>query len=174
MDSHTSHFIGAVFCHANHAHAMVEEMIEHNFPMDRISILYKGGGHGDDILGIVYFNEKERMKVWGALGALLGSLGGLIAGAAGLGVGSELVAGPLIDGVTGAAIGTGLMAAGAKATHQSIAARRASVPKETLALLHQAIVDGKTLLLLNCGSDSPEFWRQRLTWRGADPVISMP
>ncbi len=174
MDSHTSHFIGAVFSHARHANAMVEEMIEHNFPMDRISVLHKGGGHGDDILGIVHFNEKERVRLWGAVGALLGSLGGLIAGAAGLGVGSELVAAPLIDGVTGAAIGTGLMAAGARATHQSISARRASVPQDKLAMLHQAIVDGKTLVLLNCGGDNPELWRQRLTWRGADPVLTMP
>ncbi len=98
MNKQTNHFVGAVFDDPKHAKATVEEMIEHNFPMDQVSILHRAGGSGDDFLGIVYSNEKERLKVWGTQGALWGSLGGLLAGASGLlllpGIGPVLIAGP--------------------------------------------------------------------------------
>ncbi len=174
----TNHFVGAVFNHPEHARALVEEMVEHNFPMDQISILHKAGGSGDDFLGVIYSGEKERLKVWGTQGALWGSLGGLLAGASGLlllpGIGPVLIAGPLIDAILGGAIGAGFMAAGAAATHLTIAFRRLGIPEEKLQVLHQAVMDGKTLVLIHCGKDDPEFWRRRLAWKGADPVISMP
>jgi hypothetical protein len=178
MNKQTNHFVGAVFDNPKHAKATVEEMIEHNFPMDQVSILHRAGGSGDDFLGIVYSNEKERLKVWGTQGALWGSLGGLLAGASGLlllpGIGPLLIAGPLIDAIAGAAIGAGLMTAGAAATHLTIALRRLGIPEDKLQILHQAVMDGKTLVLIHCGSDDPEFWRRRLAWKGADPVLTMP
>src|SRR5664279_1129885 len=137
---HTNHFVGAVFDDPDNARALVEEMIKHDFPMDQISILHRAGGQGDDFLGIVYSNEKERFKVWGEQGALWGSLGGLLAGAAGLlllpGIGPVLIAGPLIDAIAGAAVGAGLMTAGAAATHLTIALRRVGIPEEKLEILH--------------------------------------
>lgn len=178
MNKQINHFVGAVFDNPDNAYATVEEMIKHNFPMDQVSILHRAGGQGDDFLGIVYSGEKERFKVWGAQGALWGSLGGLLAGAAGLlllpGIGPVLVAGPLIDAIVGAAVGAGLMTAGAAATHLTIALRRIGIPEEKLDVLHQAVMDGKTLVLIHCGSDDPEVWRRRLTLTGANPVFSMP
>ncbi|MBU1425810.1 MAG: hypothetical protein KKH12_15705 [Gammaproteobacteria bacterium] len=178
MKMHANHFVGAVFDKADNARALVEEMIKHNFPMDQVSILHKAGGQGDDFLGIVYSNEKERFKVWGEQGALWGSLGGLLAGAAGLlllpGIGPVLIAGPLIDAIAGAAVGAGLMTAGAAATHLTFALRRIGIPEDKLETLHQAVMDGKTLVLMHCGNDDPEFWRQRLAWKGANPVFSLP
>ena len=178
MNKPANNFVGAVFDNPNNANSTVEEMIKRNFPMDQVSILHRAGGHGDDFLGIVYSNEKERFKVWGAQGALWGSIGGLLASAAGLlllpGIGPVLVAGPLIDAIAGAAIGAGMMTAGAATTHLTFALRRIGIPEDKLEILHQAVMDGKTLVLIHCGNDDPEFWRQRLSWTGANPVLTMP
>lgn len=91
MNKHPDYFVGAVFDNPDQAHALVEEVIKHNFPMDQISILHRAGGQGDDFLGLAYINEKERFKVWGEEGALWGSLGGLLAGSAGLFLGPDSV-----------------------------------------------------------------------------------
>jgi len=178
MDKHTKNFVGAVFTNADDAHAIVEEMIHHGFIMDQVSILYKAGGQGDDFLGIAYSDEKERFRVWGTQGALWGSVGGLLASAAGLlllpGIGPVFIAGPLIDAIAGAAVGAGMMTTGAAVTHLTIAMRRIGIPVDKLELLHQAIMDGDTVVLMHCGFDDPELWRQRLSWNGADPVFVMP
>ena len=172
MNRHANHLVGAVSDNADHAQAKAEEMIKQDFPMDQISILHKAGGEGDDFLGIAYTNEKKRIKVWGAKGALWGSLGGLLAGSVGLlllpGIGPVLVAGPLIDAIAGAAVGAGLTTAGAAATHLTIALHRLGIPDEKLEVLHRAIVDGKTVLLMHCGNDDPEAWRRRLAWTGRE------
>jgi hypothetical protein len=178
MTEKSRHFVGAVFDKSEDALAQVEQMIQHDFPMDQVSILQKAGGLGDDVLGIAYTSEKERFKVWGAQGALWGSLGGLVLGAAGLfllpGIGPVLIVGPLIDALAGAAVGAGLMTAGAAATHLTIALQRLGIPEYKLNQLHQAVMEGKTVLLLHCSDDSPEAWRQRLSWAGAAPVLTMP
>jgi len=178
MSRHPKNFVGAVFDNHDNAQAVVEDMIKHDFPMDQVSILHKAGGQGDDFLGIAYTSEKERFRVWGARGALWGALGGLLAGAAGLlvlpGIGPVLVAGPLIDAIAGAAVGAGLMTAGAAVSHLTIALRRLGIPEDKLDIFHRAIMDGKTVLLLHCGHDDAAVWRQRLDWTGADPVFTMP
>jgi len=178
MSKKSPHFVGGVFSNPEDAHALVEEMIKHDFPMDQVSILHKAGGQGDDFLGIVYTNEKERFKVWGAEGALWGSLGGLLAGAGGLmlipGVGPVLAAGPIIEAIIGAVAGAGIMTAGAAATHLTIALRRMGIPEDKLEMLHQAVMDGKTVVLMDAGNDDTETWRTRLEWKGADPVLVLP
>jgi len=178
MSKRAQNFIGAVFANADDAHAVVKEMINHGFIMDQVSILYKAGGQGDDFLGIAYTDEKERFRIWGTQGALWGSVGGLLASAAGLvllpGIGPVFVAGPLIDALAGAAVGAGIMTSGAVATHLSIAMRRIGIPANKLDLLHEAIMNGDTVLLMHCGNDNPETWQQRLSWKGADPVFIMP
>lgn len=178
MSKHSKNFVGAVFNNPDDAQTQVEAMIIHDFPMDQVSILHRAGGQGDDFLGIAYTNEKERFKVWGTKGALWGSLGGLLASATGLfllpGIGPVLIAGPLINAVVGGAIGAGLMTTGAAATHLSIALRRLGIPEDKLAILHQAIMDDKIVLLMHCGDDDPAVWQQRLLWTGADPVLIIP
>ena len=178
MSDEKKHFVAAVFENPNDAHAVVEEMIKHDFPMDQVSVLHKAGGLGDDFLGIAYSDEKERFKVWGAEGALWGSLGGLLAGAAGLflvpGIGPMLIAGPLINALVGGVLGAGVMTTGAAATHLTIALRRLGIPEDKLETLHQAIMEGKTVVLMHCGKQDPEMWRQRLAWKGGEPVMTMP
>ncbi len=178
MTKHTEHYIGAVFENPDNAHAVVEEMIKHSFPMDQVSILHKAGGQGDDVLGISYTNEKERFKMWGLEGALWGSLGGFLAGAAGFfllpGIGPVFIAGPLIDALARGAIGAGVMETGAAASHLTIALRRTGIPEDKLAILHGAVMDGKIVLLMHCGNYDPNVWHQRIAQAGADPVITMP
>lgn len=182
MNRHGSNYIGAVFNQPEKAYAVVEEMNKHDFAMDQVSILYKAGGQGDDFLGIAYSNEAERFKVWGAGGAIWGSLCGLLAGAVGMlllpGIGPVLIAGPLLEAIVGAAVGAavgaGLMTTSAALTHLTIALRRLHIPDDKLDLLHQAVMDGKTVMLVHCGSDDPVIWKQRLAWNGADPVFTLP
>ncbi|MEJ2362083.1 MAG: hypothetical protein P8Z75_11760 [Gammaproteobacteria bacterium] len=178
MSGHAKHYIGAVFANTDKAYAVVEDLIKHDFPMDQVSVLYKAGGMGDDFLGIAYTNEKSRFKVWGAGGALWGSLCGLLAGAAGMlvlpGIGPVLIAGPLLEAIAGAAVGAGIMTTGAALTHLTIALRRLDIPDDKLDILHQAVMDGKTVMLLHCGEDDPEMWFRRLGWSGAETVFSMP
>jgi hypothetical protein len=174
MTRDTKNFVGAIFANSDNAHAVVADMIRHDFPMDQVSILHKAGGEGDDFLGIAYSNEKERFRVWGARGALWGALGGLLAGAAGLlvlpGIGPVLVAGPLLDAIAGAAVGAGLMTAGAAVTHLTIALRRLGIPEDRLDILHQAIMDGKTVLLLHCGHEDPPA---NSCYRHASPYVAI-
>lgn len=177
MSHHKKNFLGAVFEHSDDAHKAVEEMIDHNFPMDQVSILHKAGGQGDDFLGIAYTNEKERFKVWGEEGALWGAVGGLLAGGGLMlipGIGSVMVAGPIIKAIVGAVAGAGIMTAGAAATHLTIALRRMGIAEEKLDVLHQAVMDNKTVVLMNLGNESAEHWQSRLKLEGAEPVILLP
>ena len=178
MSGQSKNYIAAVFETTDKANAVVEDMIKHDFPMDQVSILHRAGGQGDDFLGIAYRNEKERFKVWGAGGALWGSIGGLLAGTAGMfllpGIGPVLIAGPLLDAIVGAAVGAGLMTTGAAVTHLTIALRRLGIPEEKLEVLHQAVMDGKTVMLMHCGHNDPKLWQQRLAWDGAEAVYVLP
>ena len=170
--------IAAVFDRPEQAHPLVEQLIENDFPMDRISILHRAGGEGDDFLGIAYGDDRERIRVWSEQGALWGSLAGLVAGVSGMffipGVGMLLLAGPVINAITGAAVGAGLMAGSAIATRLGIALHRLGIPEERLDRLHQAIMDGKTVLLIHVENLDPKALQQRLLWQGAEDVLTLP
>lgn len=180
MDSplHPQPLIAALFDSPDKATEVVEQLIEHDFPMDQISLLHRAGGHGDDFLGVSYGNEGERLRVWSEQGALWGSLAGLVAGASGLlivpGVGALLAAGPIINAIAGAVLGAGVMAGSAMATRLGVALHRLGIPADKLDKLHQAIMDGKTLLLIHTGKQDPQALKQRLLWQGADSVDVLP
>ncbi|MFC1774582.1 hypothetical protein ACFL3A_14735 [Pseudomonadota bacterium] len=178
VGSHQEPLIAALFSSPEPATRVVEQLIKHDFPMDQISLLHHAGGHGDDFLGIAYSDEEERVRVWSEQGALWGSLAGLLAGASGLlvvpGIGPLLAAGPVINAIAGAVLGAGVMAGSALATRLGIALHRLGIPEEKLEELHQAILDGKILLLIHCGNDDPQVWRQRLLWQGAESVTVLP
>ncbi len=177
-DENHKTLIAAIFPDDRSAQAVVEQLVEQDYPMDRISVLRRADGEGDDFLGIAYADEEERIKVWSEQGALWGSLAGLVAGASGLfvvpGVGALLLAGPVINAITGALVGAGLMAGSALATRLALAFHRLGIPRETLEHLHQAVMDGKTVLLLHAeDTDDPERLRSRLAWRGAEEVLTI-
>ena len=167
--------IAAIFDKADKAYPAVEQLIENDFPMDRISVLHRAGGTGDDFLGIAYGDEKERVRVWSEQGALWGSLAGLLAGVSGLffvpGVGLLLLAGPIINAVTGAAVGAGFMAGSAVATRLGTALHRLGIPEAQLNRLHQAIMDGKTVVLAHIDDKEHAALDKRLRWQGAEDVL---
>jgi len=69
------------------------------------------------------------------------------------GIGPLLVAAPLLDAIVGAALGTGLMMTSDASTHSPT---RPGLPGDKLEILHQTVMDGKTLLIVYCGYDDSE------------------
>jgi len=166
--------LAAIFDDPLRARRVAEQLIEHDFPMDQISILRRASGQGDDFLGVSYKNERERIKFWGEQGAVWGALGGLLAGAMGLfvvpGIGPLFVLGPFVELIAGAVAGTGLMTGAAVVTHLTIALRRMGIPEDDLEYLHQSIMDGKTLLLLQYGKRDETDWQHIVNRAGAESV----
>lgn len=44
------------------AKSAVEQLLERDFAADRISLLHKASGPGDDMLGLIYSSSEERVK----------------------------------------------------------------------------------------------------------------
>ena len=161
---------------------VIERLIADDFPMDRISLLRKSGGLGDDMLGLAYTNTAERVKTWGRHGAAWGALWGLLAGATGLfvlpGIGPLLAAGPVVEAlggaIAGAAVAGGAMAAGAALTQLASALHRLGIPAEDIKQIHEAIEQDRYVLILHCDPSEAEHCASRLGWSGADPVLVMP
>lgn len=180
----TARLVLAVGIYENQAMAtrVIEKLIEDDFPMDRISLLRKSGGEGDDMLGLAFTDTRERVKVWGEHGAMWGALWGLLAGATGLfvlpGIGPLLAAGPVVEAlggaIAGAAMTGGVMAGAAALTQLSSALHRIGVPAADIEVVHQAIEQGRYVLILHCEPGQAEQCAMRLGWAGADPVLVMP
>jgi len=166
-----------IFDDKQRAGRFVEQLIERDFAMDQISLLHQGGGHGDDPLGVVYRDDRERIKVWGEQGVLWGALGGLLAGLSGVflvpEMGAVLAAGPVVDALIGAITGAATMAGAAAVTSVSIALRRLGIPDERLQELEQAIQEGQYLLLLHTESDQAERLAIQLRHAGAVRVLQV-
>lgn len=161
----------------------VESLLEHDFSADRISLLHKASGPGDDMLGLAYSNSEERVKVWGKHGIIWGALGGLLAGASGMfffpGVGALLAAGPIVEvlgsAIAGAAIGGGTMAGAAVLTEFASALHKMGIPEMQLNIIHQAVEKGDFILILHCDEEAQaERYAIQLRHAGADPVIVIP
>lgn len=172
----------AVFKDEEKATRLVEDLVDEDFPMDRISLLKKASGLGDDMLGVSYSNTEQRMKVWGMHGAVWGALWGLLASAAGFfvvpGLGGLLAAGPVVEAlgsaVAGAAVAGGAMAGAAAVTQLASALHRIGIPEEHLEHLHDAVEQGHHLLILHCKPGQQEEYVDRLRQAGADEVLELP
>lgn len=164
----------AVFDDTHSAHDVAGQLVELDFPMDHISVLHRPRGQADDFLGVSYGNERERTKIWAENGALWGALVGLAVGVSGFlfvpGVGPLLVLGPVIDTIAGTAIGSGIMAEAADVTRVTAALHRLGIPEEETTQLHQAIMDGKTVLILHYPRNDSKNWQQLLNWGRAESV----
>lgn len=167
-----------VFMDREAATRAVEQLIDDDFPMDRISVLGRAGGHGDDVLGLGYTDAGERVKAWGRQGAFWGALWGLLAGATGLfllpGLGPLVAAGPVVEALGGAIAGAALAGAGmagaAVVTELATALHRVGIPDEQIAELEQAIRDGHIVVILHCAPAAAEGCAGRLGWAGARDV----
>ena len=160
----------------------VEKLIEQDFPADRISLLHKSGGPGDDMLGLTYSSTGERVKIWGEHGAFWGALWGLLAGATGMfvfpGVGALLAAGPIVEALGGAIAGAtltgGAMAGAAALTELGSALHRIGIPETELAAIHSAIEKGRFIVILHCDPGQADQYSTHLKWAGADLVVEIP
>ena len=174
--------VAGIFSDREQALRAVERLIDEGYPMDRISVLGKGGGMGDDMLGITYHHVGERMKAWGEQGAFWGALWGLLAGATGLfvvpGLGALMAAGPLVEAIAGAiagaAIAGGAMAGAAALTELATVLHRAGIPEEYLDRLEAAVREGHVLVLLHAEPGAAEENEQRLRRLGAGEVLHLP
>ncbi len=160
----------------------IEKLIKEEFPADRLSLLRKAGGTGDDMLGLAYTNTKERVKAWGKHGVVWGALWGMLAGATGLfvlpGIGPLLAAGPVVEALGGAiaaAATTGSVMAGAAAlTQLASALHRIGIPTSAIEQIHSAIETDHYIVILHCDPDQADHCAMRLGTAGADSVIVMP
>jgi len=171
-----------VFDSEDKAVRVIEKLIEEDFPADRLSLLRKTGGMGDDMLGLAYTNTAERVKAWGEHGVVWGALWGLLAGATGLfvlpGIGPLLAAGPVVEAlggaIAGAAVSGGAMAGAAALSQLASALHRIGIPKPDVDKIRTAIEAGNYVVILHCDPAQAEHCVMRLGWAGADPVTLMP
>lgn len=180
----SAHLVLAVGIYDSEAKAtrVIEKLIDEDFPADRLSLLRKSGGTGDDILGLAYTDSHERIKVWGEHGAAWGALWGLLAGATGLfvlpGIGPLLAAGPVVEAlggaIAGAAVAGGAMAGAAAFTELTSALHRIGVSKTEVEEIHAAIERGSYVVILHCIPEEVEHCAMRLGWADAESVRVMP
>lgn len=157
--------IVAVYPNEDEAKDVLKHLMDMNCPMDMISILGQVHASGDDTLGIYHLNIGERIQAWGKYGAFWGGLWGALVGAAGLfiipGLGPVAAAGFIVETlVGGAAVGVGTIAGAAALSQLAIAFHRTGIPEETIQTLHQAIKDGKYVLLLRGAESEVTQWRE--------------
>jgi hypothetical protein len=174
--------IVGIFDGENSATRAVEKLIEKDFPADRISLLHKASGPGDDMLGLTYLSTEERVKVWGKHGLFWGGLWGLLTGISGLfvlpGMGAVLAAGPIVEalGITiaGATLGGGAMASAAVLTELASALHELGIPEQELVTIHDSIEQGHYIVILHCARDDVEQYERHIKSAGADPVMALP
>ena len=176
------HLAVGVFSDSGKATRLVEKLIAEDFPQDRISLLHKSGGSGDDMLGISYADDNERVKVWGEHGAFWGAIWGMLAGATGMfvlpGLGPLLAAGPIVEAIAGAVAGGvltgGAMAGAAALTGLASALHRMGLPEEALQQIHDAVDEGDYVVILHCAADEVDKCLIKIRWAGADKSYDFP
>jgi len=171
-----------VYDHEDKATQVVEKLVQQDFPPDRLSLLHKNGGLGDDMLGLAYTSGEERIKAWGEQGALWGGLWGLLAGATGMfvipGFGALLAAGPIVEAIGGAiagsALGGGTMAGAAALTQLGSALHATGIPEKELQEIHDHINAGQVVVILHCAPEEKADCVKLLQQQGAHPLYEIP
>ena len=93
----------AIFESHNRAEDAIRELQKSGFDMKKLSIIGKDYHTEENVVG--YYNTGDRMKYWGKLGAFWGGFWGILFGSAFFwlpGIGTVLVAGPLVVWIIGA------------------------------------------------------------------------
>ncbi len=135
----------AIFETHSQAEAAVRELQKDGFDMTKLSIVGKDYHTDEHVVG--YYNTGDRMMYWGKLGAFWGGFWGMLFGSAFFwlpGIGTVLVAGPLVVWIVGAlesaAVMGGLSALGA-------AMFSIGVPKNSVLQYETAVKNGRLLLV---------------------------
>jgi hypothetical protein len=135
----------------SHTEAAIKELKRAAFNITKLSIVGKHYHTVEHLVG--YYNTGDRMKYWGTLGALWGSVWGMLLGAGFFaipGIGPVLIAGPLLGWVLGAlegavvtggmtAIGAGLYGLG--------------IPKDSVLKYEMALKSNKFILVAHGTAD---------------------
>lgn len=191
IDESTEHFskqhvrlilVVGIFDGEIKATRLVEKLLEQDFAADRISLLHKASGPGDDMLGLIYSNSQERVKIWSQHGIIWGSLWGLLASVSGMSILSDVdalvAAGPIVEALasvlTSAIIGAGVMACAAVLTELASTLHKIGIPKAELNRIHRAVEQGNFLVILHCTEQQVESYTIQLRNAGAEPVIAIP
>ncbi|MGD2073889.1 MAG: hypothetical protein PVI91_05550 [Gammaproteobacteria bacterium] len=164
------------------AERALRNLIEHNFPMDMISVLGRAQSSGDDPLGLYYTTPGERIRGWGKMGAFWGGVWGLLSGATGMflipGLGPVLAAGPVVEAIVasiaGAGVGGGVMAGAGALSHLVVIMRRMGIPEDQLESVREAIEGGAHVVMLRVDLGEVRRWRQLLEAVGAADVVVFP
>ena len=140
----------AVFKSHTEAETAVKELQQSGFDMKKLSIVGRDYHTDENVVG--YYNNGDRMKYWGKLGAFWGGFWGVLFGSAFFfvpGVGPLLFAGPIVSYIVGALEGAvvvgGLSALGAGLYGMGI-------PKDSILQYETAVKSGKYVLIAH-GSD---------------------
>ena len=125
----------------------VKELERAGIDMHALSIIGKGTHTDEHVIG--YYNTGDRMKYWGATGAVWGGFWGMLFGSAFFaipGLGPILAAGPIVAWIVGALEGAavlgGLSAIGAGLVGMGI-------PKDSVIEYELALKTDKYLLFVN-------------------------
>jgi len=137
----------AVYGTHTEAEEAVKELQHAGIDMKTLSIVGKDTHTDEHVVG--YYNNGDRMKYWGKMGAFWGGFWGLLLGSAFFaipGIGPVLVAGPVVAWIVGALEGAvvvgGLSAIGAGLYGMEI-------PKDSILQYEAAIKVDKFLLLVH-------------------------
>lgn len=161
------------------AKAVAKRLIDENFPMDLLSVLGRIRPIGDDPLGVYCLNVGERVRMWGKQGAIWGSLWGVLGGAAGFfvipGIGPLAAFGFIVEAIaTGALLGAGTLAGAAAVSQLAVAFHRAGIAQDRILSLHEAITEGKYLVMLRGASSEIEQWRKVLQSGHPSQICVLP
>lgn len=168
-----------IYASEESAKGVAKRLIDNNFPMDLISVLGQIRPMGDDPLGVYCLNVGERIRTWGKQGAMWGTLWGVLGGAAGFfvipGIGPLAAVGFIVEAIaTGALLGAGTLAAGAAVSQLAVAFHRAGIAQDRIFSLHEAITQGKYLVMLRGASSEIEQWREVLQSGHPSEVCVLP
>ena len=137
----------AIFESHERAEDAIRELQHSGFDMKKLSVIGKDYHTEENVVG--YYNAGDRMKYWGKLGAFWGGFWGILFGSAFFwlpGIGTVLVAGPLVVWIVGelesAAVMGGLSALGA-------ALYSVGIPQDSIVRYETHLKNGKLLLLVH-------------------------
>jgi uncharacterized membrane protein len=144
----------ATFESHDRAEDAIRELQKSGFDMKKLSIVGKDYHTEENVVG--YYNTGERMKYWGKLGAFWGGFWGMLFGSAFFwlpGIGTVLVAGPLVVWIVGAlesaAVMGGLSALGA-------ALFSIGIPENSVLQYETQVKNGKLLLVAHGTAEEVE------------------
>jgi len=143
----TTNSVVAIYDTHEQAEHAVKELQQAGVDMKSLSIAARDTHTDEHVVG--YYNAGDRMKYWGKVGAFWGGFWGLLFGSALFaipGIGSILVAGPLVAwivaGLEGAAVVGGVSAVGAGLVSIGI-------PKDSVLKYDVALKTDKFLLVVH-------------------------